>query len=205
MSQRNWILTIISVAVLVVIFFVYKPAPVVKNHPSSGTDIVAFGDSLIEGVGSSVGGGFIKMLSDDLGVPIVNLGVSGDTTFSALGRIGVLDRYRPKVVIILLGGNDFLRRVPQEETFSNLDKIIVYAQERGAAVLLLGVRGGILRDEYEVYFNKLAKERQTAYVSNVLGDIFGRQEFMADPIHPNDAGYKKIKDRVLPILGKLLE
>jgi len=71
------------------------------------------------------------------------LGVPGDTTADGLARMSELNAYKPKVVLLLLGGNDYLKRIPQEQTFANLAAIIKDIQSRGAIVLLLGVRGGL--------------------------------------------------------------
>src|SRR3989344_2237176 len=104
----------------------------VRNYPSSGTDIIAFGDSLVAGVGASPGRDFVSLLSQKIGQPIISLGVSGDTTASALARVGELDAYRPKVVIVLFGGNDYLQRVPPAQTFDNLTEIVENVQARCA-------------------------------------------------------------------------
>src|ERR1051325_8845903 len=94
--------------------------------------VVAFGDSLTYGVGSTQGGGFVTDLSNELGVPIVNLGVSGDTTAKAFKRIEqVLDK-KPDVILLLLGGNDYLQNVPKEETRKNLEAIIETLQKSGS-------------------------------------------------------------------------
>ena len=85
--------------------------------PTSGRTIVAFGDSLVEGRGATPGRDFVSLLARRLNTRIVNAGRSGDTTAAALARLDsdVLSR-DPKVVIVLLGGNDYLRRVPTEQT-----------------------------------------------------------------------------------------
>src|SRR3989344_5656376 len=116
--------TLILVALSVTIYFAYGSQAKITNYPSTGTDIIAFGDSLTFGVGSTRGGGFVRMLSEDLNTHIINLGVSGETTAGALSRLGQISKYKPKVIILLLGGNDFLSHVPEAETFSNLDRII---------------------------------------------------------------------------------
>jgi acyl-CoA thioesterase I len=183
----------------------YNPKVKIVNYPSSGTDIIAFGDSLVAGVGSSEGGGFVKMLSKDLGVPIVNLGVSGNTTEDALGRIEQLLMYKPKVVMVLLGGNDYLQKVPKEETFENLDKIILKIQQLGGVVLLVGIEGHLVTSRDEQYFEKLVVGRGTAYVPDILNGILGNPELMSDGLHPNDKGYRIMTDRIEPILSSLLK
>ncbi len=196
----------VGVVVLVIMYFVFGGSTKIKNYPSSGTDIVAFGDSLIFGVGAtSDSTNFVSILSRRIGKPIVNLGVSGNTTADGLSRLNQLDKYKPKVVILLLGGNDYLRKVPIDTTFTNLEKIIKNIQSRGAVVLLLGVRGGIINDKFDERFEELAEKTQSAYVSNVLDGLITKNEYMADAIHPNDTGYAKIAARVYPVLYKLAE
>ncbi len=176
----------------------------ITNYPSKGTEIIAFGDSLVVGAGAKEGSDFVSLVSKKLGVPITNLGQSGDTTESALLRLERIEFRDPKVVIVLLGGNDYLRRVPQETTFENLSRIIEKIQEKGAIVLLLGVRGGVVRDSFEEQFEALRDKYHTAYVSNVLSFI-NNPEYMNDAVHPNDQGYAEIAERVAPVLKKLLE
>ena len=177
----------------------------VRNYPSSGADIVAFGDSLVVGVGASPGRDFVSLLSQQIGQPIVNLGVSGDTTAGGLARLSELDAYEPKVVIVLLGGNDYLQRVSQEQTFDNLTEIVESIQVKGAIVLLLGIRGGLLNDRFDTEFKRLRNTHDTAYVTDVLDGLLGKQEYMSDEIHPNDAGHARIAERVYPVLAPLLK
>jgi len=165
--------------------------------------VVAFGDSLVHGTGSS-GGGFVKLMESRLGRPILNLGVPGNTTADGLERLDdVIDRH-PSVVILLLGGNDYLRQVPREETFANLALIIERLQAEGCAVLLVGVRGGLIRDNFAEHFRQLADRYRTAYVHDVLDDTLGVSGYMADQVHPNDAGYRVIADRLYPVLARML-
>lgn len=185
-------------------FFLFSADAPIRNYPSGGTDIIAFRDSLVEGIGATEGNDFVSVLSRKIGQPIVNLGVSGNTTADGLSRVSVLDRYRPKVVLLLLGGNDHLRKVPEAETFANLAALIENFHARGAVVVLLGIRGSLLGDKFEDEFERLHEEYETAYVSDVLSGLFGRAEYMSDPIHPNDAGYAKIAERIHPVLESLL-
>jgi len=188
------------------IFFSFLGKEKYTNYPSNGTDIIAFGDSLIEGVGaSSSNTNFVSLLSKKIGKPIINLGVSGNTTQDGLDRIKELDKYKPKVVIILFGGNDYLRKVPKETTFKNLSKIIEDIHRRGATVLLLGVRGGILKDNFNTSFNDLHEKYNTAFVSNVLSGLITNTEYMADKIHPNDKGYVIIAEKVHPVLNDIIK
>lgn len=198
------VIAAIGIATIGVFWFMNQKDPI-ANSDSKGTTIVAFGDSLVFGYGSTKGNDFVSLLSNDIGQPIINLGKSGDTTASALTRIDTALEQNPKVVIVLLGGNDFLRSVPQAQTFANLSTIIERIQSKGSAVILLGVRGGIFSDAYEADYQALAEKYQTGYVPNVLNGLLGNKQYMSDAIHPNDAGYVRVADKVLPELKRVLE
>jgi len=205
MNVKKSVVFVIGVLVVAAVLF-FNQDYEIKNYPPRGTNVIAFGDSLIEGVGATKNNDLISQVSRLTGVPIINAGVGGNTTAQGLARLetDVLSK-DPKVVIVLLGGNDFLRKVDKAETFANLQQIVDRIHEKGAAVLLLGVRGGILRDTYEKDFKEFAERNRVAYVSNVLDDVLGNRELMADQIHPNDRGYAVIAQRVAPVLKKLLQ
>ena len=142
----------------------------------------------------------MSLLSQKIEQPIVNLGRAGDTTLDGLARIGQLDEYSPKVVLLLLGGNDHLKKIPISETFKNLAALIESLHARGAVVILLGVRGGLFNDRFDTEFEILRDTYHTAFVPDVLDGLFGNDKYMSDTIHPNDIGYKMIADRIYPVL-----
>lgn len=171
---------------------------------SAKPTVVAFGDSLTEGVGSELGGGFVSMLSLDLGMPITNLGESGDTTGKALARINDVLLKKPTLTIVLLGGNDALQKVPEENTIANLQKIIETLQASGSKVLLLGLETNANNAHDRALFQSLADEYHTLYIPNILSGITGHESFMSDPLHPNDLGYRLMAHKVKPVLEKAL-
>src|SRR5688572_26829809 len=75
----------------------------ITNNPPQGTAVIAFGDSLTAGVGASEGHEYPTVLSQLIGVPVINRGVPGDTTENALVRLenDVLSD-DPRIVIICL-------------------------------------------------------------------------------------------------------
>lgn len=206
MKKKTAIIIAACAIALGALFFILKGnEPEVLNRDSQGTTIVSFGDSLIYGVGSSDGNDFISLLSQRIGQPIINLGINGNTTADGLARIDKALAKDPKIVILLLGGNDYLRKIPSDETFRNLDLMVKAIQKQGSMVLLLGVRGGLLTDIFADRFETFAKTHKVAYVPNVLAGLIAKNEYMSDAVHPNDAGYKKIADKVEPVLKKLLK
>ncbi len=174
----------------------------ITNYPPKNTKIVAFGDSLVFGYGATKNNDFISVLSRKLGRDIINLGVSGDTTEDGLSRIEKVLKEDPGTVILLLGGNDYLRRIPKEKTQENLGSLIETFIENGSVVILLGVRGGIILDGREEMFEALSEKYGTLYVEDVLDGIFRKPELMFDRIHPNDAGYAIIADRLYDVFER---
>lgn len=206
MSNGTVIATILAIIGIVTIgCLVFKhPEKPKQTIPLREGPIVAFGDSLIFGYGATQNGGFVSMLSQEIGKPIINLGVNGNTTQDGIVRLNTVLAKKPSVVLLLLGGNDFLKQLPQEQTFANLDNIIQQLQANGIRVVLLGIQGGILSDPYAKPFEVLAKKYSLEYVPNVLDGIITDKSLMFDAVHPNDAGYKKIADKVLPVLKETL-
>ncbi len=188
------------VGVGALLWFLFGSSPEIVNYPPKDDTIAAFGDSLVSGVGSTKENDFVSLLSQKLETPILNLGVSGNTTSQGLARIQKVIAEDPGTVILLLGGNDYLQKIPREQTFGNLRTIITELQKQGAMVVLLGVRGGVLRDSYENEFELLAEETGSLYVSDVLGGLIGNMTYMSDAIHPNDKGYAYIAERVFEVL-----
>ncbi len=168
-------------------------------QPTSGTSIIAFGDSLTEGYGLQDEESYPAQLRDALGVDVINAGRSGDTTAEALLRIDedVLLR-DPRVVIVLLGGNDALQRVAPDVTFTNIATIVDRIQSVGSGVVLVGVRGGIHNAQYKKRFKELAQEKNIPYVKDALRGVFGKRDLMYDAIHPNKEGYAVLVERIVP-------
>src|SRR5262249_48755197 len=137
-------------------------------------------------------------------VPIKNLGVPGNTTQDGLNRLNQALELQPKVVLLCLGGNDSLQSVPSEKTFANLGTIIDRFQQSGSFVVLIGVHSASLRDKNETLFKKLAKEKGAFYIPDILDGVLGSPNLMSDYIHPNEAGYRAIAERLGMLLRPLM-
>jgi lysophospholipase L1-like esterase len=175
----------------------------IANLPPKNETIAVFGDSLVAGVGATEGNDFVSLLSKRIGTRIINLGVPGDTSETGLRRLDDVLVHDPGVVIVLLGGNDALRRVPLETTKENLNAIIGRLIENGSVVVLAGVRGAVLSDPYGEMYAEIARRHGAALVPNVLEGILLRPELTEDQIHPNDAGYAIVAERIYKVIETL--
>lgn len=209
-APKRFAVTPVHIAIAVVaIALVWKfwPAGVgdVTNLDSRGTSVIAFGDSLTAGFGAAKGEDYPSKLSSVIGAPIINAGRSGDTTESALRRLedDVLAR-DPRIVIVGLGGNDVLRRVPMSDTKNNLEAIVRRIQGAGAMVVLLGFEFPTFGADYGGLYEEIADENGCLLVPDVLDDILTDRTMKSDEIHPNAAGYDLMARRVSGPLQKLL-
>ena len=177
----------------------------IRNIQAAGESIICFGDSLTEGVGAGSGEDYPTVLSRQLAMPVVNAGVRGDTTAQALERVSdaVLSK-NPRLVVIFLGGNDFLRRVPLQDTRKNLGEIVRRVQAQGAMVAIAGLRLGLLSDEYATIFEETAQQFDALYIPGVMKGILSDSTLRSDPIHPNGAGYRLVAERIAEKLKPLL-
>lgn len=206
--MKKWMIALcIAVGIGFVMYLLWFQDRPIKNTPiRKAGPIVFLGDSLVEGVGATQGHDMPSLLTQALGEPVLNYGVAGDTTALARMRLEVMLKQKPRLTIVLLGGNDFLQKVPREQTQSNLVAIVTELQATGSAVLLLGVRSGVLSGGSDEFYEEIAKQTGSAYERDMLAGVFGNPQLMSDAIHPNDLGYAKIVgQRLLPAIQDLLK
>jgi len=178
--------------------------------------ILVFGDSLSAAYGIEAERGWVRLLEERLRATsrryrVVNLSISGETTRAAVPRLdAALEKYRPVVVIIELGGNDGLRGISLGEMRDNLANLVRASQEHGARVLLLGMRlppnyGSYYAGKFHEIYKQIAAERQVTLVPFFLAGVAeDRQLMQEDGIHPTAAAQPLLLDGLWPYLKPLL-
>lgn len=166
--------------------------------------ILAFGDSLTAGNGASPTRSYPAQLDALLPQRVVGDGVPGETTAQGLRRFGAsLDRHAPDLVLLCLGGNDFLRRHDPADTEANLDRMIATASERGVAVVLLGVpKPNLLLGEGDDLYLRLAARHGLPVENEILAAVLSDSDLRADRIHPNAEGYARVAAAVRDLLAR---
>lgn len=182
-----------------------RPVSLVNLPPTAQGPWVAFGDSLTAGTGVPPESAYPAQLGRRLGVDIVNLGASGDTTADGRARLPEALQLNPRVVLLCLGGNDSLQREPLDQTFANLAALVDAFQQTGTFVVLLGVRSASVLDKHRRRFARLAREKRVLLVPDILDGVLGTPALMADPLHPNEAGYARIAERIATALEPHLD
>src|SRR5688572_32794351 len=101
--------------------------------------VLAFGDSLTFGSGAAEEESYPAQLEKLIGRRVVRAGVPGEVSAQALARLpGALDEHAPRLLLLCIGGNDFLRRLGNEQAERNVREMVKLARARGIAVLLIG-------------------------------------------------------------------
>ena len=127
---------------------------------------------------------------------IINGGVSGNTSAQALARLPeLLQHHQPKLVIISIGGNDFLQRLSNSDTQANIAQSIALSQQSGAQVLLVAVpeltlAAAVGHPNDHAMYAQLAQSHQVYLLEDAWSEILGDDSLRADPVHANDAGYQ---------------
>lgn len=168
-----------------------------------GQVILAFGDSLTNGYGAQDGESYPEQLGRLTGWKVEKSGVNGETTEEGLRRLpGVLQEVQPDVVLLCLGGNDFLKRKSQAQTQENLSDLIRLIRQAGAQPILLAVPEPALLGlaDHEMY-KHLASQQGVPVIKNVISATLKKSAWRSDRIHPNAQGYAHIAQEVAAALG----
>ena len=161
----------------------------------AGATVLALGDSLTSGVGASADTAYPAELARLTGWKVVNGGVSGDTSAQALERLpGLLQQHQPALVIVGIGGNDFLRRQSAATARTNILRICTEARASGAQVLLVAVpelsllaAAGRLSDH--PMYEEIAEELKIPLHAKGWSGVLAQERLRSDQIHANATGY----------------
>jgi acyl-CoA thioesterase-1 len=160
---------------------------------SAEATVLAFGDSLTYGTGAPQDESYPSILAELLGRTVVNAGMPGELSARGLGRLSdLLARYRPQLVILIHGGNDFLRNQDPKTVESNLRAMIALARNGGADVILIGVPRPGLFVTPPPFYAELAREYGVPFDGEILHRLLTDRALKSDTVHPNAAGYREL-------------
>jgi lysophospholipase L1-like esterase len=160
--------------------------------------VLALGDSLTHGTGAAPEASYPAELARLTGWQVTNAGVPGDTSAGALQRLpGLLAQGTPRLVLLSIGGNDLLRRLPVEDLKNNVRAMVRLCREAGAQVLLIAVPepsaaaaffGGLT--DHRLYA-ALAEELQLPLQRQGWSDVLSNETLRSDRLHANARGYRQ--------------
>tara|TARA_X000000950_G_C13761014_1_gene596797 strand:- start:244 stop:867 length:624 start_codon:yes stop_codon:yes gene_type:complete len=188
----------------------------VTASPENSPLILFVGDSLTAGFGIPKEKAFPELIKNKLAlnhgknVEILNGGVSGSTSASALSRLKWFLKKKPTIVVLALGANDGLRGVKPKTTYENLKKALLYVKEQKIKVLFCGVRvppnyGPDYAKRFEQTFSNLATELDVPFYPQILKNVAGEKSLnLEDGIHPNEKGHEVMANNLTIKILELL-
>jgi acyl-CoA thioesterase I len=183
-------------AVVLLLIWGCGERPKLERLPSDAV-VLAFGDSLTFGTGATEQESYPAQLEALIGRKVVRAGVPGEVSAQALARLpDALDEHAPKLLLLCIGGNDFLRRLGNPQAERNVRDMVQLAKSRGVAVLLIGTPEPGLSVSPPAFYAAIAKELRVPYEGGIIGEVLIDRALKADPIHPNARGYRIIAERL---------
>lgn len=174
--------------------------------PLNGDSIITLGDSLANGFGVSENDSFAIQIPRILGKSAIKLGIDGEVSAGLMARISSeLDGKNPAVVIISIGGNDFLRKLDKSVAQRNIETIVRKAKAKTSCVVLLGVPdgilGGLVGGVSSVYYD-IAKAEGVLLEKDAMPQILKQHSLKVDEIHPNKDGHTIIAQNIAELIKK---
>jgi lysophospholipase L1-like esterase len=176
--------------------------PKLERLPANAV-VLAFGDSLTFGTGADEAQSYPAQLQTLIGRRVVGAGVPGEVTAQALERLpSALDEYAPRLLLLCIGGNDFLRRLGNPQAERNVRAMVQLAKSRGVAVLLIATPEPGLLPSPPAFYAAVAKDLGVPYEDGVITEVLKDASLKSDPIHPNARGSRVIAERLAERLKK---
>lgn len=162
-----------------------------------GATVLALGDSITFGTGAPPHASYPAVLAQLTGWNVVNAGVPGDVSAQALERQpALLQQHAPALVLLSIGGNDFLRQLPEAQTREHIRQTVAQAKASGAQVLLVAVprpsmAGALIGSlsDHPLY-EELAQELKQPLHARGWARVLSDADLRSDAIHANAAGYE---------------
>lgn len=182
-----------------------------KESPlPTGAKVLALGDSLTAPHGVQPNEAWPTLLAQKTGWLVINGGVSGNTSADALARLpALLDEHQPQLVLVTLGGNDMLRKLPPEQTVANLGLMLDMARNKGAKVVLLAtpkpnLAGAVFNSlSPPDFYAEIAKDKKVPLIEEAIPKVLSDTKLKGDQIHPNAAGHAKLGELIHAELKKI--
>ncbi len=163
--------------------------------------VLAFGDSLTYGTGAGENDSYPAQLEKLIGRRVIRAGVPGEVSAQALARLPqALDEHAPKLLLLAIGGNDFLRRLGNAQAEQNVRAMVKLARSRGVEVFLIATPEPGFTVTPPAFYASIAEEFRLPYDDEVIGKVLRDASLKSDPIHPNARGYRLIAERLAAAL-----
>lgn len=183
--------------------------------------LICLGDSLTEGYNIDSKDNWVHLLAQEVSFPIINEGISGDTTSGMLARFhSEVKTQQPSHMIFMGGSNDCSLNIPTATILGNILALSRHAK-RIQCQIIIGIPTSSFWDEspltLSAFLNPKDFKSKLTDLQNALrsfakeddlevidfSEILSKEHFLDDGVHPNEAGQILMKNHVSQALKKL--
>lgn len=165
--------------------------------------VLAFGDSLTFGTGAASSESYPSKLQSLISRTVIAAGVPGEVSADGLARLPqALDEHQPKLLILCHGGNDFLRKLGDDNAKSNVRAMVKLAMNKGIAVVLIATPKPGLVVKTPEFYKEIASEFAIPFDDSMLKKVLTDNELKSDLVHPNAKGYSHIAEGLAKLLKR---
>jgi acyl-CoA thioesterase I len=190
------------IAVIAITLGACSKSPAVPKLDASAI-ILAFGDSLTFGTGAVTNESYPAQLQKLISRNVVASGVPGETSAEGLARLPqTLEEHKPRLLILCHGGNDFLRKLGDEQARSNVRAMVKLALDKGIPVVLIATPKPGLVVKTPDFYREIASEFAIPLDDAMLKKVLTDNELKSDLVHPNAKGYSHIAEELAKILKR---
>ena len=170
-----------------------------QNSLPSGSTVIALGDSLTYGYGASLDAAYPAVLANLSQWKVINAGVNGDTSADVRARVDDITAQNPDLVLLGVGGNDVLRRIPSETTRANINTTIETLQSENIEVVLIAepyfsTSALFGKASDNPIYEEIADAKKIPLYSGGWSAVLSDNTLKSDRIHANAAGYRQFAE-----------
>ena len=186
---------------------------------AAAVTVLVLGDSIGTAHGIAPESGWVALLQKRLNGrsgtltakhTVINASVNGATTGDGLRRLpALLERHDPDIVIVELGGNDGLNRLPTARIEANLAALVKTSHAAGVRALLVGIplipkHGRRYAEAHRRAFENVAQRLHAPLAALRLEDALKPGMLQSDGIHPAALAQPLLMETVWRQLKKML-
>ena len=162
----------------------------------AGSTVVALGDSLTYGYGASQETSYPTVLAELTKWTVINAGINGDTSADVLARVEDIVKQTPDLVLLGVGGNDVLQRIPPDTTRANINATVDRLKSANIDVVLIAepyfsTSALFGKASDNPLYKDIASAQEIPLYSGGWSAILSDDTLKSDRIHANAAGYRQ--------------
>jgi acyl-CoA thioesterase I len=201
-NTRQCLCLYLTIALCVALLGACSKSPKLPMLDASAT-VLAFGDSLTFGTGAASNESYPSKLQSLISRKVIAAGVPGEVSADGLARLPqALEEHQPKLLILCHGGNDFLRKLGDDNAKNSVRAMVKLAMDKGISVVLVATPKPGLVVKTPEFYKEIASEFAIPFDDEMLKKVLTDNELKSDLVHPNAKGYSHIAEELAKLLKR---